>query len=95
MVVVFTIAPLVAVTVTTPFRTGAASTLRLSTCVAVFAELSATFTVKPLTPTAVGVPVIAPLDPPMLNPGGNVPEPLNMEYVYGGLPPLAMQLALL
>jgi hypothetical protein len=48
---------------------------------------STTWAVKLNVPAVVGVPVIAPVDGFSVNPGGS--EPLVIENVYGGTPPVA------
>ena len=48
---------------------------------------STTLAVKLNVPAWVGVPVIAPVEVFSVKPGGN--EPLVMENVYGGTPPVA------
>ena len=48
---------------------------------------STTCAVKLNVPAVVGVPVIAPVEAFNVNPGGN--DPLMIENVYGGVPPVA------
>jgi hypothetical protein len=48
---------------------------------------STTFAVKVNVPYAVGVPVMAPVEVFKVNPVGS--EPLVIENVYGGTPPVA------
>ncbi|MFZ0226274.1 MAG: hypothetical protein WAL41_04850 [Mycobacterium sp.] len=48
---------------------------------------STTWAVKEYEPKLVGVPVMAPVDGFNMSPGGS--EPLMMENVYGGTPPVA------
>lgn len=82
MLVVFTIEPLVAVTVTKPFKAGAAATVRFSAKLKVFDDLSVTVTVNGFKPATVGVPERTPLDALRLNPAGKTPVldvPVSME----------------
>jgi hypothetical protein len=68
----------------------------VSACVALCAVgvvLSTTFTVNEyVLPAIVGVPLIAPVLVFKLKPPGNVPA--LIEYVYGVVPPLPVQLPL-
>ena len=48
---------------------------------------STTWAVKVNVPAAVGVPVTAPVDALSVKPAGS--EPLVIENVYGGMPPVA------
>ena len=57
---------------------------------AVCDPLSAAFMVKVNTPAVLGVPVIAPLAGFTVKPPGKVPA--LTEYVYGLVPPAALQL---
>ena len=51
--------------------------------------LSATLTVKDVAPAVFGVPVIAPVEAFKFNPPDNAPT--LIEYAYGVVPPLAVQ----
>jgi hypothetical protein len=77
MVVVLTIAPLVAVTVMLPVSTAGGATLKLDVAwLAVMAgtSLSVAVTVKELVPCVVGVPVMPPVDVLRVKPAGKAPE---------------------
>ena len=64
--------------------TGAADTVMLRVCVAVWALESCTLTVKLEVPAVVGVPVI---DPELSeSPAGRDPD--EMDQVYGVVPPV-------
>ena len=68
---------------------GIAAIVMLSALVVVKTGLaeSVAWTIKLKVPAAVGVPVIAPVVGVKLRPPGN--EPLVIDQVYGGVPPLA------
>jgi hypothetical protein len=73
----------------TSFRSGGLMTM-LQFDVAVPAALpveSTTWAVKLNVPAVVGVPVMAPVDELSVKPAGN--EPVMIENVYGGTPPVA------
>jgi hypothetical protein len=71
---------------------GGATTVTLSGIAAVSELASDTWTVKLLVPVPVGVPEITPVLEARDNPVGRVPE--VMDQVYGGVPPLAVSVAL-
>ena len=68
----------------------AAATAILVACIAVADALSVTRTVNEIVPAVVGEPVTAPVDELIVpNPAGSAPT--LIEYVYGGVPPAAVQ----
>ncbi len=67
---------------------GAAEVTAIVSCaVAVFADESATWTVKPKLPVALGVPLMAPVEALRANPVGKAPA--LSAHVYGPTPPVA------
>ena len=79
IVVVFTMDPLLAVMVTTPFKAGAGPTVRTSFCVWVACgdALSVAVRVKVFTLCMVGRPVMDPVDEFRERPAGRGPVPVE------------------
>ncbi len=63
----------------------------LSGAVALCPGRRATWTVKLEVPVVVGVPEITPVPAARVSPAGNVP--LATDQVYGGVPPVAVRVA--